>query len=417
MLESAEVINLDNARQTAILDSLLAKSDKNEIHNNVSNIILIIGHDPVLLKMCGYDEFQCLHVIHHPAPSPFDNDPDLPGPYPRAWSAADVSHTQAYIQRTWIKAAKKTDVEDAMVAVATSRRYHPVKDWLDSLKWDGEPRLNQWLQKTFGTRDGDYENDVASCFLIAAVRRVRSPGIKFDHMAVFEGVQGIGKSTAIKILFGEKWFTDSLPAALENKDAALGLQGVWCIEFAEIEQIIRNEVEVIKAFLSRSVDRFRAPYARTYLTHPRQCVMVGTTNDKDYLRDATGNRRFWPIWCEFVDLEWIAGNREQIWAEAATREAAGEDHWICDVNSTEQAKEAQQDRQQEDVWEDKVKAYLLGKPTARTADILSEALFIPVKDHNRREQMRVAGILKRLGWSIHVMKEGDRSYREWRDPK
>lgn len=414
MTKPGDVISLSNARAVTALDKMLARTDKLQIVSNVSNIILILGYDPVLAGMCGYDEFQCLSVIRHAAPSPISEAPDLPGPYPRAWGPADVGHIQSYIQRTWVGSAKRSDVEDAMVAVAASSRFHPVKDWLKGLKWDNTPRLNLWLQKAFGAADNDYHCDVASCFLIAAVRRVMQPGVKFDHMPVLEGSQGIGKSTAIKVLFGEDWFTDSLPAALDSKDAALGLQGTWCVEFAEIEQIIRAEVEIIKAFLSRSVDRFRAPYGRTYMTYPRQCVMIGTTNDNEYLRDATGNRRFWPITCKFVEIEWLTENREQLWAEAAAREARGENHWLRETESISQAHEVQENRQQEDVWEEKVKDYTFGKRTCRTSDILSDSLFIQIKDQTRREQMRVAAIMKRLGWKMQVVRDEKRIFRQWK---
>jgi predicted P-loop ATPase len=409
----AEVVNLQGSRQVSALNGMLAKTDKLQVISNVSNIILIIGHDPVLSGLCGFDEFQCMPIIHEPAPSPIEGSPPLPGPYPRSWGSADVSQIQAYIQRVWISTARKGDVEDAMFAVASSRRFHPVKDWLKSLNWDFKPRLNQWLKKTFGVEDNDYHNDVSSCILIAAVRRVIQPGIKFDHMPVLEGAQGMGKSTAIKTLFGHDWFTDTLPAALESKDAAQGVQGVWCIEFAEIEQLIRNEVEVIKSFLSRSVERFRAPYGKSYMTYPRQCVMIGTTNDTDYLRDATGNRRFWPIKCEFVDLEWLKENREQIWAEAAYRESCGEDHWLQEVDSLSQARIAQEDRQQEDVWEDKIRTYLSGMYETTTGDVLTLALFVPLEKQEKRQQMRVAAILKKMRWERKVVRNGDTTSKKW----
>lgn len=421
MPDTSQVIHIDDHLQAAekqraisALQAILAKTDKDQVISNVSNLTLIIGHDVELSGMCGHDDFQCLDVVRHPAPAPIDGAPPLPGPYPRAWGPADVSHVQSYIQRIWISGAKKGDVEDAMVSVCSMRRFHPIRDWLNGLAWDGTPRLNDWLRKTFGAEDSDYVRDVAACFLIAAVRRVRQPGVKFDHMPVLEGGQGIGKSTAVKTLFGEEFFTDSLPSDLEGKDAALGLQGAWCIEFAEIEQIIRAEVEVIKAFLSRSVDRFRAPYGRTFLTYPRQSVMIGTTNDTDYLRDATGNRRFWPVRCQFVELEWLMENREQLWAEAAAREARGEAHWIREIDSLSQAAQAQEERQQEDVWDDIVASYLTGKETAQMSDVLLSALHLEIAKQTRREQMRVASIMKRLKWeSVSTTISGKRA-REWR---
>jgi putative DNA primase/helicase len=414
MPDSSAIINFDDQRRLSDLRKMLAVSDKGAVLSNISNLTLIIAHDPELSGMCGHDDFQCLDVIHHPAPAPIDGANPMPGPYPRAWGPADVSHVQSYIQRIWAGTAKKGDVEDAMVSVCSMRRFHPIKDWLDDLKWDGKPRLNDWLRKTFGAEDNDYVRDVAACILIAAVRRVRQPGVKFDHMPVLEGGQGIGKSTAVKTLFGEEFFTDSLPSDLEGKDAALGLQGAWCVEFAEIEQLIRAEVEVIKAFLSRSVDRFRAPYGRTFLSYPRQSVMIGTTNDTDYLRDATGNRRFWPVRCQFVEIEWLQANREQLWAEAAFRESEGEAHWIREHDSLIQAAKAQEERQQEDVWDHNIQSYVAGKDEVKTSDILVDALHLDIPKQTRREQMRVASIMKRMKWENKLVRNGDNVQRVWK---
>jgi putative DNA primase/helicase len=413
MPDSSAIINLDDQRRLSDLRKMLAVSDKGAVLSNISNLTLIIAHDPELSGMCGHDDFQCLDVIHHPAPAPIDGANPMPGPYPRAWGPADVSHVQSYIQRIWAGTAKKGDVEDAMVSVCSMRRFHPIKDWLDGLKWDGKPRLNDWLRKTFGAEDTYYVRDVAACFLIAAVRRVRQPGVKFDHMPVLEGGQGIGKSTAVKTLFGEEFFTDSLPSDLEGKDAALGLQGAWCVEFAEIEQLIRAEVEVIKAFLSRSVDRFRAPYGRTFLSYPRQSVMIGTTNDTDYLRDATGNRRFWPVRCQFVELEWLQENREQLWAEAAQCESEGQAHWIREHDSLIQAAKAQEERQQEDVWDDKISTFTAGRAEITTGEILEYALFIPTERQGKREQMRASSVLKKQGWKRTTIWKGTKAAKVW----
>ena len=208
----------------------------------------------------------------------------------------------------------------------------------------------------------------------------------------------------------------ALPPQLDSRDAALGLQGAWCIEFAEIEQIIRAEVEVIKAFLSRPVDRFRAPYGKGFLTYPRQCVLIGTTNSTDYLRDDTGNRRFWPVSCQFAAVEWVAENREQLWAEAAAREASGEDHWLSDADTMHDAEVAQAERQQEDVWETRVGDFLATKAETTAADVLSACLMVPIERQGKREQMRIGGILKRAGWRRTVVRKGALLLRVWLRP-
>jgi predicted P-loop ATPase len=396
------------------LNDVLAKSDRGVTLGSVSNIVLILERDPVLSGMCAFNEFTNATVLLKAPPPMSDDARDIPGPYPRPWTGADITHTQFYVQRIYTQQAKATDVDAAMTAVAAANRFHPVRDWLGSLKWDGEKRLDRWLVDAFGVPDDSYHSDVGVSFLLAAVRRVRQPGCKFDHMPVLEGAQGMGKSTAVKTLFGPEWFTDSLPAALESRDAALGLQGVWVAEFGEIEQIIRTEVEVIKAFLSRAVDRFRAPYGRSFLEYPRQSVMIGTTNEGDYLRDATGNRRFWPIRCTKADAEWLQANREQVWAEAACREASGEDHWLTETTAINDAQKIQSRRMQEDVWEDLVISKIGDLKYVTSAQIMTEFLFIPVERQDRRVQMRVAGIMKRRGWVNRVERKSVGTERRWR---
>jgi putative DNA primase/helicase len=315
---------------SALGSSARSAAFASEVPLSVGNLMLILAQDPALRDLLGRDEFASTDVLRGPPPQPIGGAPAQPGPYPRPWTPADVAHVQFHIQRTWTHQAARRDVEDAMTAIAACRRFHPVRDWLATLEWDNYPRLDFWLSNAFGAPDDAYHGALGAHFLVAAVRRVRQPGVKFDHMPILEGPQGLGKSRAVRALFGGEWFTDSLPAALESRDAALGLQGAWCVEFAEIEQIIRTEVEVIKAFLSRPVDRFRAPYGRAFLSYPRQSVMLGTTNDNDYLRDATGSRRFWPVRCKRADVAWIEANRAQIWAEAAAREEFGEGIWFTE---------------------------------------------------------------------------------------
>jgi predicted P-loop ATPase len=391
-------------------------TDKGAVLGCVSNLVLILENDPVLSGLCAHNEFTCASVLTRPPPAMSDEAADIPGPYPRPWSESDITHVQFYIQRAYTPQAKATEVESAMYAVASANRFHPIRDWLNGLKWDGKKRLDDWLVHAFGAPHDDYHSSVGSAFLIAAVRRVRHPGCKFDHMPVLEGAQGLGKSTAVKALFGEKWFTDSLPAALESRDAALGLQGIWVVEFAEIEQLIRAEVEIIKAFLSRSVDRFRAPYGKSFMDYPRQSVMIGTTNERDYLRDATGNRRFWPVRCTVAEAKWISDNREQLWAEAAVREASGEEHWLTDTTAINDAQTAQAERMQEDAWEEKILEFVCADPPPleiTSAKIMSDALFIPTDRQDRRAQMRVAHVLKKAGWVNKVEWVGGKTRRRW----
>lgn len=375
----------------------LQRGDKGVLPT-VANAMMIFSNDPTVKGMLAYNAFRSEHLMTRPAPPSEDECPLLPGPYPRAWGPEDVALTQGYMQRIWSSRFGRSTVEDAMLAEAAVRRFHPVTDWLAALRWDGKRRLDAWLINAFACDDTPYHRAIGAKFMIAAVRRVRHPGCKFDHMLVLEGDQGIGKSRSIQQLFGVDWFSDAIPPDLTSRDAAMALLGVWCLEFAEIEHLIRHEVETIKAFLSRAVDRYRPPYGRSYVDRPRQGVLIGTTNADDYLRDATGNRRIWPVRCRVASPDWVRVNRDDLWAEAAAREAAGETIWLEDDEIRRDAVSAQSDRMSEDMWADAITGWLLGKSEVRVPDIMSDALSIPRERQGKAQEMRTAAVLRRLGW-------------------
>jgi hypothetical protein len=212
---------------------------------------------------------------------------------------------------------------DVVRNIAQEHTYHPVKDYLNSLKWDGTPRVDTWLIKYGGADDTPYTRAVSRIFVAAAVRRVRSPGVKFDNLVTLEGPQNAGKSSLARILAGDDWFTDCVHLGDEPKIVAEQTAGKWIIEVAELSGISKKEVEAVKASLSRQVDRARLAYERSTSSCPRQFVLIGTTNSDRYLRDPTGNRRFWPVKIGKIDLAALARDRDQIWAEAAQLEAEG----------------------------------------------------------------------------------------------
>lgn len=392
---------------------LVQRNDKGAIMATLANAMVMLAHDPALASMLAYNEFTSQPLLMSAPPPPEDDVPPLPGPYPRSWGAEDVSLMLAFVQRIWCSRMTRQTVEDAMLAVATRRRFHPVRDWLGSLKYDGHARLDRWLYKAFGAPADDYHAAVGAKMLIAAVRRVRQPGCKFDHMPVLEGPQGIGKSTAVRTLFSAEWHSDSMPPNLAERDAAMALLGVWCLELAEIEHLIRMEVETIKAFLSRAVDRYRPPYGKTFIDRPRQGILIGTTNSDDYLRDASGNRRIWPIRCQHADVEWVKDHREQLWAEAAAREAGGESLWLDDTDARTAAAQAQQERMGEDAWVDPIREWLGLKAEVTMAEIMHGALSLTKDRQDKRAQMRVAAILQCDGWRRQLVRRGGKPQRIW----
>ena len=218
----------------------------------------------------------------------------------------------------------KQHIEDAVYGLANHHRFHPVLDYLDGLTWDGTPRIDRWLVTYGGAEDTPYVRAVGAMFMIAAVRRVRKPGSKFDEMLVLESAQGWNKSLALRTLaVRSEWFTDQPLLGLSAKETIEQTSGKWIVEVAELQGMSKREVERIKAHLSSQKDTARLAYGRTTSEAKRQFVFVGTTNSDTYLRDTTGNRRYWPVRVQRFDVDAIERDRDQLWAEAAQREAEG----------------------------------------------------------------------------------------------
>ena len=381
------------------LQDRIAEDDKGKAFPTLANAMLILALDPKVAGLLGFDEFRGQAYLMGPPPPANQEDENAPGPYPRAWTRADVANIAAYIQRVYCPKMRREVVEDAMEAEAARNRFHPVRDYLAGLTWDGTRRIDTWLCTAFGAERNPYTLSIGPRMLIAAVRRVRHPGVKFDHVPVAQGGQGLGKSTAFGALFGQEWFSDDLPDDLSDKDAAMALRGVWALEMAELTQLLASEAEAVKAFITRPVDRYRPPYGRQVIEVPRQVILVGTTNAEEWLRDATGNRRFWPFDCLKADAAWVRDNRDQLWAEAAKREAEGEPHWLDDQDAIDEAKASQDDRMVEDPWFRPVRRYIDGLSKITAPEILSNAVEMPRPQQTRAAQMRVTAILTRLGWT------------------
>jgi predicted P-loop ATPase len=243
---------------------------------------------------------------------------------------------------------------EVVTNLARHNGFHPVRNYLDSLVWDDTKRIDKWLVTYCGAADTKFNTAVGAIMLVAGVKRVRQPGCKYDEMVIFEAPQGTEKSEGMATLAVEgDWFLDDLPLNADGKKALEQTNGKWIVEAAEMSGMKRADVEHLKAFLSRQNDRGRKAYDRLVTDRPRQFIIVGTTNSTIYLRDITGNRRFWPVKIEKFYVTALKRDRDQLWAEAAAREAAGASIRL-DSSLWETAAAAQLERMATDPWEEMI---------------------------------------------------------------
>ncbi|TIS85493.1 virulence-associated E family protein, partial [Mesorhizobium sp.] len=378
-----------------IISTASGDSGKNTLMETVK---VLHGNLPV-----AFDEFTQTVQATHPLPW------DKHASYPRQWTELDTIHCQLSVQALFVKPGKET-VHDAVAIIANKHKRHQVREWLDALQWDGVERLPLLASQYFGTPDTPYARTIGTKFMIGAVARVMQPGCKMGNVIILEGKQGIGKSRAIAAIAGLDWFTDELPD-LHNKDAAIQIAGKWIIEVSELSALKRSDVETIKKFMDRSTDRFRAPYDKAAADHPRQCVFIATTNDEHYLKDQTGNRRFWPLACSTIDVEAIKYDRDQLWVEALTRYRNGERWWL-EGDETKLAEIEQEERREADPWDERITAHvasLHGMPT--TFSQICFVLGIPFERLNSTVNKRIAHCLKQAGYARQQVRNGE--HRTW----
>jgi len=296
----------------------------------------------------------------------------------------------------------KDDVKPAVVRHAIENKYDPVRDYLDSLKWDGKSRIDTWLHDYMGAPDHEMIGVFGAKFMIGAVARIYEPGCQMDNMLVFEGKQGAGKTTAVAALFGRDHMISSI-SDFKTKEASIAIQGRWVIEVAELAALKKTDVTDIKRFLTETVDQYRPVHGTNMIDRPRRCVFVGTTNEHQYLKDATGNRRFWPVPCGDVKVRSLKDERDNLWAEAVARYRAGEPWWLTDVEHIARSEALQGDRSESDTWGDVIDRWL-GEPEIAILDhmtvgaILCEAIKMPIDRQGKIDEMRVANHLTRRGW-------------------
>jgi putative DNA primase/helicase len=339
----------------------------------------------------------------------FDSFYQRPRTFKRDWNDSDEVALLVYCQKhLGMPALRIEAVRQAVMHICGRRHRSEPREWLEGLRWDGEARLNRVMALAFGAEDSDYSMAAGANLFKACAARVLSPGCKADAMLVLEGAQGTLKSSALEAIAGP--FYGSLHSRLGDKDSYLEMRGHLLIELPELQALSGREIERVKQFLSTRVDTYRPPYGRYAVDVPRQCVFVGTTNENRYLKDHTGARRFVPIRCGTIDLAWLKAEREQLFAEAVSEVQSGADWWTLPA---QEALEAQEARYAGDPWEDVVREFLLAKESTTTPEILREAIKLELSRQTKREEMRVARILERLGWRRVTVGPPARRQRRW----
>jgi len=388
------------------------ETDKGGVKAVMHNLMLILRDHPVWAGVLGFDQYAELIVKLKPPPWQGDR------PFKRGgeWMEEDDFRLRHWLS-TYFFEAKEKDVMQAVTLIAHAHAFHPLIEKFEATTWDGVHRLRTWLIDYMGVGKGkkfmrlppaerdivlQYSELVGMYWMIGAVARVfeaakpgATTGAKMDTMLILEGEQGLLKSTALRTLGGD-YFTDE-KLDFGNKDSLMVLQGRHIIEMAEMEGFNKADTSATKYFIPKREDLFRLPYGKKLVKKPRRCVFAGTVNHDVYLKDDSGNRRFWPVWCTDIDIARLEQDVAQLWAEAL--------HWYRDGHRWWPSAEdrhlftfEQDKRFQEDDWREVVESFCIGKNIITSGEVLGDALKIDKARWDKMSQMRVGSIMRRMGW-------------------
>lgn len=371
------------------------------------NAALLLMHTQDWRGVLGYNEFASQIEATRPLP-PLDG---FDAPLPGELRDDHLSYIQHWLDRHRGVLWGIDAITSAVALAARARTFHPLRQYLDSLTWDGQPRVNAWLTTYLGAEDSTYARAVGQWWLISAVARAYESGCQADHVLILEGAQGLGKSSAIRILAGP-WYSGSL-SDVRDKDAYDRLAGHWIVEISELDAFRGASASRIKDFVSQVIDIYRPAYARCRIRRPRSCVFVGTTNDASYLHDSTGARRFWPVAVTRLDRDALVRDRDHLWAEAVELYRDGREWWPTRELASDIAT-AQERRFDLDPWEELISDWLPSQSADLTIkNLLHDCLSLDPRDQTPIAAGRIARVLRRLGWRPLTVRIADKTARRW----
>ena len=322
----------------------------------------------------------------------------------------DGADLRVWLEREYGIVVGTDTIWEQVAGVAHCHARDPLRDWLLGLPpWDGVERVAGWLSALFGVEETQLARAEGAAWAVGCVARVMEPGCKLDTCMVLVGPQGSYKSSTLRALVGAEWFSDT-DLDLDSKDVYMRLRTAWVHELAELSALSRSRQERIKSLLSSQEDEYRSPYGRTVQRVKRRCVLVGTSNPSDILRDPTGSRRFWPVRTRGGDPERAAAIRDGFWAEALALHRRGTSWWLSPEGEAERATDAR-NHEEEDPWESAVAGWCIGKPEVRPADALTAAVKLGLDKQDIPSVRRIAACLRRLGYAPGWTAGGDRTWR------
>jgi len=401
------------------------RTDEGNLKPLLANALAAFRSAPEWKGVLAYDEFSLNIVSQRPAPWQKSRDVG------QNWGEYEATLSTEWLQRYGISITTPT-TEEAIRAVAKENKFHPIKDYLNGLAWDGSPRLDTWLTKYLGAADSPFIRAVGPAWLISGCARIFEPGCQADYCLLLQGKQGSKKSSALRILARkDAYFTDHV-SDIGSKDSKIELRK-WIIELSELAPMRRGENEKHKNFLTCRVDKFRPPYGRLTESFERICIFAASVNDDTPFTDPTGSRRYWPVSTEAIDLQELERDCDQLWAEAHARYRKGEIWWLSDELNKLAAQE-QEERYAPGLWDDEILPWL-ESPVQRqerdgahgellpvhpfdsapgqvtVGDVLVHCIGKPTGHRNQSDWNSVARFLQHIGWKRQQLRVG--AVRKW----